>query len=107
VELIEREELKAKLDRGDDFKLVLTLNQWAFEAMRIPGSVNITCREDAEGLLSPDDDIVVYCSDPACLGSRVAYRWLTESGFEHVRRYAGGLNDWQSAGFPLEGTMVD
>ncbi len=94
MELIDREELKAKLDRGDDFKLVLTLHDWAFEAMRIPGSINMSTAKEAEDQLEPDDDIVVYCSDTACFGSRIAYSWLTEHGFSHVRRYEGGLSDW-------------
>ena len=42
MNIIDREELKAKLDRGDDFKLVMTLGEWAFEAQHIPGSINIT-----------------------------------------------------------------
>jgi hypothetical protein len=28
---ISRDDLKAKLDRGDDFKLVMTLAEWAYE----------------------------------------------------------------------------
>ena len=107
MELIDREELKARLDRGDDFKLVMALHDWAFEAMRIPGSVNVTSIKDAAEMLARDDDIVVYCSDPACFGSRLAYDWLIENGFSNVKRYEGGLSDWESAGYPLEGTMVD
>jgi len=30
MNLIDRDELKAKLDCGDDFKLVMTLTEWAF-----------------------------------------------------------------------------
>ncbi len=107
MELIDREELKAKLDRGDDFKLVLALHDWAFEAIRIPGSINVTSVKEAGELLDPEDEIVVYCSDVACFGSRLAYDYLVESGYHHVRRYEGGLADWQDAGYPLEGTMID
>ena len=45
---IGREELKGKLDRGDDFKLLMTMNKWAYEAMHIPGSLNIYDPEEAE-----------------------------------------------------------
>ena len=38
---ISREELKAKIDRGDDFKLVMVLGAWEYEAKHIPGSINI------------------------------------------------------------------
>ena len=107
METIDREELKAKLDRGDDFKLVMTLNQWAFEAAHIPGSINVTSPADATEALDPEDEIVVYCSDAACAGSQLAYRALKTGGYERVRRYSGGLSDWLAAGYPLEGDSID
>lgn len=103
MNLISRDELKSKLDRGDDFKLVMTLAEWAFETSHIPGSINVTSTEQAEALLDRDDEIVVYCSDPLCIASQAAYRFLTANGYEDVRRYAGGLSDWQASGYPLEG----
>jgi hypothetical protein len=36
------EELKKKLVRGDNFKLVNVLGEWAFDAKHIPGSINIS-----------------------------------------------------------------
>jgi hypothetical protein len=40
MNLISREELKEKLVRKDKFKLVNVLGEWAFEAKRIPRSIN-------------------------------------------------------------------
>ena len=37
IRTISRDELKAKLDRGDDFKLIMALNRWAYDAKHIPG----------------------------------------------------------------------
>jgi len=105
MKLITREELKAKLDRGDDFKLVMTLGDWAFRLSRIPGSLNVSSMESSQGLISPDDEIVVYCSDLKCISSMAAYHYLVSNGFHNVRRYAGGLADWQEAGYELEGDM--
>ena len=68
--LISREELKEKLDRGDDFKLVMTLGDWALRAKRIPGSLNVFAPEIAKDLPSPHDEIVVYCSDDGCPASK-------------------------------------
>lgn len=48
MNLISREELKEKLDRRDRFKLVNALGEWAFEAKRIPGSININNIRDAK-----------------------------------------------------------
>ena len=102
MELIEREELKLKLDRGDDFKLIMVLGEWAYRAKHIPGSLNFSSIEDMQQL-DKEEEIVVYCSDPSCIASRFAYERLTASGHTNVRRYAGGLNDWEEAGYPLEG----
>ena len=57
---IDRDELKAKLDRGDDFKLVMVLGEWGFRAKHIPGSLNLTSPDLIATLLDPKDEIVVY-----------------------------------------------
>jgi hypothetical protein len=80
MNLIDRNELKAKLDRGDNFKLVMTLTDWAFQAKHIPGSSNLASAGDVSTLLGKDDEIVVYCSDENCIGSKVAYDQLTWGG---------------------------
>ncbi|MGC2383314.1 MAG: hypothetical protein WA631_09440 [Nitrososphaeraceae archaeon] len=48
MNLISREELKERLDRGDKFKLINALGEWAFEAKRIPGSINISSMRDVK-----------------------------------------------------------
>ena len=106
MKTIDRKELKAKLDRGDDFKLVMTLGEWAYNAKHIPGSLNISSYKDMQGLLNPDDEIVVYCSHELCIASQTAYRMLDAAGYSNVRRYMGGLEDWENAGYPLEGSFV-
>lgn len=107
IDVIDCGELKAKMDRGDDFKLVMTLGDWAFKAKHIPGSINISRPEQGAELLDPDDEIVVYCSNPACVASIASYKMLKEAGFDKVRRFAGGLLEWEDAGFPLVGEMVE
>ena len=103
MNLITHEELKEKLDRGDDFKLVLTLSEWAYRAKHIPGSLNIDNPKKVAELLDKSDEIVVYCSDIHCPASKYAYHILTTSGFEKVRRFAGGIVGWEDAGYPIEG----
>jgi rhodanese-related sulfurtransferase len=103
INTISRDELKAKLDRGDEFRLVMTLHAWAFRAEHIPGSEHFDTPEETFDALRPEEEIVVYCSDPACVASQFAYRALVDNGYNNVRRYEGGLSDWLAAGFPLEG----
>jgi rhodanese-related sulfurtransferase len=106
VRLISRKELKEKLDRGDDFKLVMTYHDWAYNAKHIPGSININTQEDALALLDPTEEIVVYCTNVGCMASVKAFMLLMSHGFKNVRRYAGGLHDWEQAGYPLEGDQA-
>ena len=103
IKLISRDELKEKMDRGDDFKLVMTYHEWAYRAMHIPGSINIYTPEDALSALDPSDEIVVYCTNVGCMASVKAFMILVSHGFKNVRRYAGGLQDWEQAGYALEG----
>ena len=53
-----------------------------------------------------DDDIVIYCSNPVRIASIVGYQPLTHMGYSKVRRYSGGIAEWEEAGYPLEGNFV-
>lgn len=103
IETIGREELKAKLDRGDDFKLVMAFGGWRFRAAHIPGSLSVSSPAEASELLRPEDEIVVYCTSRDCAASPLLYRTLVHAGYENVRRYPEGILGWMEAGYPLEG----
>jgi rhodanese-related sulfurtransferase len=106
IATIRRDELKAKLDSGDPIKLVMALNRWAFNAKHIPGSLHFDDPDALYAALQTDDEIIVYCSNVDCLSSVALYRGLVARGYRNVRRYAGGLLDWEEAGLPLEGSSV-
>jgi rhodanese-related sulfurtransferase len=65
VATVEREELKTKLDRGDDFVLVEALPEKYYRRAHLPGAVNLPpdrVRELVTELLSgKDTEVVVYC----------------------------------------------
>jgi rhodanese-related sulfurtransferase len=68
IPLISRDELKARLDRGDHFTLVEALPPPAYHGGHIQGAINlppVQVRELAPKRL-PDKaaDIVVYCASP-------------------------------------------
>ena len=102
IKTIGRDELKAKLDSGEDFRLVMAMHEWGFNAAHIQGSLHFNTVAEAKDHLEPDDEIIVYCSDPACVASQFAYRWLVAAGYTNVRRYSGGVSEWAAAGFELE-----
>ena len=61
---LDREELKEKMDRGDDFVLVETLPESAFKKRHLPGAVNLDDMSKISDLL-PDKDaeIITYCTN--------------------------------------------
>ncbi len=106
MELIDRDELKEKLDRSDEFKLVMVLEDWQFRAMHIPGSLHIPAATITDDGLDPGDEIVVYCAHESCPSSVLAYNRLTARGYKNVRRYAGGIFDWNRSGYVVQGSMA-
>ena len=109
MRLISRTDLRDRIDKTEDLKLVFVLGEWQYQTMRIPGSLNIPCSpglfesQDALKELNPDDEIVVYCSGEACHASISVYYLLRQRGYKNVSRYAGGLLDWKNAGYPMGG----
>jgi hypothetical protein len=47
--------------------------------------------------------VVVYCTSVEGHSSIALYVALFDAGFVNVRRYAGGLIDWEAADLALEG----
>jgi rhodanese-related sulfurtransferase len=103
VKTIDRSELWAKIERGDRFRLVMALNYWAFRAKHIPGSEHFNTPEELFSSLKPDEEVIVYCTSPDCHASVALYMALVDAGYENVKRYSGGLTDWEAGGLPLEG----
>lgn len=106
MRLITRRTLKDKLDRGDKIKLLFVLGEWHYRAKHIPGSIHLESPEKAKKHLKKNDEIIVYCASVSCTASVYAYHILEGLGFTNIHRYAGGIDDWEKAGLPLEGEMV-
>lgn len=103
---IEREELQAKMARGDDFRLVEILPPPMYRSGHLPGASYIPpvqVRElAAKRLPDRSADIVLYCAGPGCHTAPMAARDLAALGYTRVRVYHGGKADWTAAGLPLE-----
>jgi rhodanese-related sulfurtransferase len=85
----------------------MTLGECKNRTTHIPGSMRISTVQEALEALDPKDEIVLYDSGPPCPASRLAFRILKAHGYERVRRHAGGLEAWATAGYPLEGESVE
>ncbi len=106
VRTISREELLAKLESGDPIRLVMALNEWAFRAKHIPGSEHFNTPAELFSSLRTEEDVIVYCTSEDCHSSVALYHALVDAGYPNVRRYSGGLSDWEANGLPLEGDWV-
>lgn len=65
MKTVDREELRQKIERGDDFVLLEVLGQASYDQGHLPGAVRYEGREQVEAL-APDKnaEIVAYCSSP-------------------------------------------
>ncbi len=102
---ITREELKEKMDRGDDFVLVDALGPEHYERSHLPGAINLPLEsmDDTEEVLpNKDAEIIVYCMNTECETSDEEVRELEEMGYTNVRHYAAGKQDWIEAGLTVE-----
>lgn len=106
VATITRDELKAKLDRGEPVVLVEALPERYYLDKHLPGALNIP-HDQVDALapaMLPDKDaqIVVYCASGPCRNSGIAARRLVALGYTDVRDYHEGKQDWVEAGLPVE-----
>ncbi len=106
VEKISREELKGKLDRGEEVVLVEALGEAHFEEAHLPGAINIPYDrvDELAPTMLPDKgaQIVVYCSNGPCRNSDIASNRLSQLGYTDVRDYHEGKQDWMEAGLSTE-----
>ncbi len=106
VRTISREELKGKLDRGEDVVVVETLGPAYYADAHLPGAINIPHTEVDEPApsLLPDKaaQVVVYCSNRARQNSPQAAERLEALGYDNVYDYEEGKQDWIEDGLPTE-----
>ena len=90
--------------RPIQFWNVLT-DEW-FKGENISGSRRVPLdkvgNEVRSTNLPKNAEIVVYCGGPKCPQSRMAAEKLIKLGYENVRAYEGGLEEWKGAGFAVE-----
>jgi rhodanese-related sulfurtransferase len=101
IEVIGREELAARLRRGE--VVVLDVRPEAeYRAGHIAGARSIPVAELRRQLrtLPLDTEVVAYCRGPYCVYADDAVRQLRRRGFT-ARRLEDGYPEWQRAGHPV------
>jgi rhodanese-related sulfurtransferase len=88
-------QVKAKLDRGDTFRLIDVREEGEYAAARIEGAELLPLSRAQEWLaqLAPDEELVFFCH----VGGRsqqVASYLAHQRGFTNVANMVGGIEDW-------------
>lgn len=98
--------LQQRLQDGEIAHFWNVLTDDYFTGEMIPGSrrvrVSEVVREVRKLGLGEDEEIVVYCSGPACPQSTAAAEKLAALGFRNVFEYENGLEAWKEAGQSVE-----
>lgn len=104
VNEITPEEVKEKLDREDDFKLIDVREQDEWKAAHIAGAdylgKGIIERDIHEEVAQTDEELVLYCGGG--FRSALAADNLQKMGYTDVKSMKGGFSSWTEAGLPIE-----
>ena len=102
---VDLDELRAALE-DPDVLVIDAQGAGRYESAHIPGAIDLHLDDvlgQARHLAErPDQRIILYCSDLACLGSEFVGTQLVESGYTNVGRFPGGVAEWADAGLPVE-----
>lgn len=99
------EELKEKIDAGEDVLIVDLRHSLDFDAnpKTIPGALHIDAAdlEEAHEVIPRDREIVLFCACPnEVTAARLALQ-LRSKGITRIRPLAEGYEGWRSRGFPM------
>jgi rhodanese-related sulfurtransferase len=100
---ISLEDVKAKLDRGENFLLVDVREESEYAADHLPGAVHLgkgIIERDIENRVpDPATPLVLYCGGG--FRSAMAADNLQKMGYTKVLSMQGGIRGWRERAFPL------
>ena len=99
------EELKEKIDAGEDILIVDLRHALDFDANpeTIPGALHVDAAEleEASEVIPRDREIVLFCACPNEVTAARLALLLRSKGITQIRPLAEGYEGWRSRGFPL------
>jgi rhodanese-related sulfurtransferase len=97
------DQVKAKLDRGEQFHLVDVREESEWAKDHLPGAVHlgkgVIERDVEQRVADPGAEIVLYCGGG--FRSALAADALQKMGYGNVFSMDGGVRDWRNKGYPL------
>ena len=101
-------DLNDSLTRGEDIKVIDARSNEAYQAERIPNSINLPHRSMSSESTSDLDKntlCVTYCDGIGCNASTKGAYNMAKLGFK-VKELMGGLDWWKRDGYQTEGTRA-
>jgi rhodanese-related sulfurtransferase len=99
------EELKRKIDSGEDVIIVDLRHALEFEAQpeTIPGALHMDAAEleEAHEVIPRDREIVLFCACPNEVTAARLALLLRNKGITRIRPLAEGYEGWRSRGYPM------
>jgi membrane protein DedA with SNARE-associated domain/rhodanese-related sulfurtransferase len=99
------EELKGKIDAGEDVIILDLRHALDFEAQpeTIPGALHMDAAEleEAHEVIPRDREIVLFCACPNEVTAARLALLLRSKGITRIRPLAEGYEGWRSRGFPM------
>lgn len=104
---IKPQELKRRMDDGEEVVIIDLRSEFEQSEGHIPGSLRAEA-DDIETLIPAvvNKEVVLYCSCPSEVSSARAALRLKRHGVKHVRPLEGGFPGWKELGFPIEAPAV-
>ena len=97
------DEVKAKLDRRENFLLVDVREESEYAADHLPGAIHLgkgVIERDIEGRVPElNTEMILYCGGG--FRSALAADNLQKMGYTNVISMDGGIRGWREKGFPL------
>lgn len=86
------------------FVLVDVRSREDYDKSHLPGALSIPLEDirDYADRLDRGEEIVTYCGGFQCPASTEAAKELMKLGFNNVRDYKGGIQEWTEKGYPAE-----
>ena len=105
IDRITPEELKRKLDAGEEVVIVDLRGSLDFEAepAMIPGAVHLDYAdlEEVSDELAKAAEVVLYCNCPNEVTSAKMALMLRRKGVQKIRPLQNGLTGWRDLGYPV------
>jgi rhodanese-related sulfurtransferase len=100
------DEIKARMDRGEEFTFVDARNAqaWAEAETKLPGALRVPADELEQHLseISHERTVITYCTCPHEASSAEVAQKLAAHGYRNVHPLFIGFEAWEKAGLPLE-----